>query len=150
MKLAEVKEIIPPEASVTSRLPETHPTKKVQAGWTCTLCEVTTTSKKTQTAHLQGNKHKSMCEYLKSTGISKEANPKVAKFKVEEASQEISSEKIEERVKSQVTNRQEKRVILKQEWQQKSSEKIAERVQVQVPGEQVTQNKLEQDVQFPH
>ncbi|KAI3445806.1 hypothetical protein Pfo_002471 [Paulownia fortunei] len=69
---AKVKEMIPPEATAENRQPETPPLKKVQQEWTCVLCQVTTASEKTLNAHLQGKKHKSKCEFLKSSKLNGE------------------------------------------------------------------------------
>ncbi|XP_057787980.1 uncharacterized protein LOC131005173 isoform X4 [Salvia miltiorrhiza] len=55
---AEVREIIPPKETAEKRGPETPLLKKTQREWTCDLCKVTTTSKITLNAHLQGGKHK--------------------------------------------------------------------------------------------
>ncbi|KAK6135468.1 hypothetical protein DH2020_030793 [Rehmannia glutinosa] len=51
--------------------PSTPPPKTIQQEWTCPLCQVTTTSEKTLNAHLQGSKHKSMCESLKTSKLNK-------------------------------------------------------------------------------
>ncbi|KAL7119274.1 hypothetical protein ACP275_02G053300 [Erythranthe tilingii] len=155
----EVKEMIPSESSPRNRNQETPPFTKVhQPEWNCGLCQVTTNCEKTLNAHLQGNKHKSKCEYLKiklyaeemgpttsvTAHISKQAKTEAAaKAKVGEASLQKSSETIELRL--QVPNDQAKQAELKQDRQQKDSEKMEEIVRFQAANEQEKQGKAEQD-----
>ncbi|KAL8060872.1 hypothetical protein ABFS82_02G052700 [Erythranthe guttata] len=155
----EVKEMIPPESSPRNRNQETPPFTKVhQPEWNCGLCQVTTKCEKTLNAHLQGNKHKSKCEYLKiklyaeemgpttsvTAHISKQAKTEAAaKAKVGEASLQKSSENIELRL--QVPNDQAKQAELKLDRQQKDSEKMEEIVRFQAANEQEKQGKAERD-----
>ncbi|KAK6135652.1 hypothetical protein DH2020_030617 [Rehmannia glutinosa] len=69
---AKTKDITPPETSVDNNRsqPSTPPPKTIQQEWTCPLCQVTTTSEKTLNAHLQGSRHKSMCESLKTSKLN--------------------------------------------------------------------------------
>ncbi|EYU18398.1 hypothetical protein MIMGU_mgv1a005858mg [Erythranthe guttata] len=151
--------MIPPESSPRNRNQETPPFTKVhQPEWNCGLCQVTTKCEKTLNAHLQGNKHKSKCEYLKiklyaeemgpttsvTAHISKQAKTEAAaKAKVGEASLQKSSENIELRL--QVPNDQAKQAELKLDRQQKDSEKMEEIVRFQAANEQEKQGKAERD-----
>ncbi|KAL8541758.1 hypothetical protein ACS0TY_002858 [Phlomoides rotata] len=54
-------------SSSSDRPPEIPPIKNPPQEWTCDICKVTTTSETTLNAHLQGSKHRSNFESLKSS-----------------------------------------------------------------------------------
>ncbi|KAL8554892.1 hypothetical protein ACS0TY_002896 [Phlomoides rotata] len=54
-------------SSSSDRPPEIPPIKNPPQEWTCEICKVTTTSETTLNAHLQGYKHRSNFESLKSS-----------------------------------------------------------------------------------
>ncbi|KAL6517587.1 hypothetical protein OROMI_033288 [Orobanche minor] len=64
---AKTKEITSQETSPENRQP---PSKKVDREWTCPSCQVTTTCEKNLSDHLEGKKHKSMCESLKTSQLN--------------------------------------------------------------------------------
>ncbi|KAL6545835.1 hypothetical protein OROGR_009709 [Orobanche gracilis] len=64
---AKTRDITSPETCSENKQP---PPKKVEREWTCSLCQVTTTCERNLSDHLQGKKHKSMCESLKTSKLN--------------------------------------------------------------------------------
>ncbi|KAL3814366.1 hypothetical protein ACJIZ3_015634 [Penstemon smallii] len=96
--LVEKKEmtVVPPEPNAAEKNTGPTPINNVQREWTCALCLVTTTSEKTLNAHLQGSKHKSRCEALRT---SKNKAKDTEKSNQENSvGQQKSCKKTEERV----------------------------------------------------
>ncbi|KAK6777843.1 hypothetical protein RDI58_024561 [Solanum bulbocastanum] len=62
----QVKELVVPADAEEIILPEVTSSKKVQTEWTCALCEMTTTSEQNMKSHLNGRKHNTKYEGLKT------------------------------------------------------------------------------------
>lgn len=76
----EKKEIAVPEEAQRVRTPaeikekghiEIQALKNVQSEWTCAVCQMTTKSEAALNSHLQGKKHRSKCENLKTNAQTK-------------------------------------------------------------------------------
>ncbi|KAH6833112.1 hypothetical protein C2S53_002976 [Perilla frutescens var. hirtella] len=77
--VTNVKEMTPPEASDAENRP---PLEKTHQVWTCDICKVTATNETALNAHLQGRKHKSKLEFLKSSLLdTKDTGPSPLKGK---------------------------------------------------------------------
>lgn len=84
----EKKEIAVPEEAQRVTTPaeikekghiETQALKNVQSEWTCAVCQLTTKSEAALNSHLQGKKHRSKCENLKTNAQTKMSNSEETK-----------------------------------------------------------------------
>ncbi|XP_075093086.1 uncharacterized protein LOC107802075 isoform X2 [Nicotiana tabacum] len=86
----QVKKTAVPEDAVEIKLSETISLKQVQTEWSCAVFQVTTKSEHVLKSHLNGRKHRAMCEGLKTCKqtTKNEGNAPVASNKSNQLKQE--------------------------------------------------------------
>ncbi|RDX86184.1 hypothetical protein CR513_32514, partial [Mucuna pruriens] len=70
-------------------LPQSFIHREVQKEWTCALCKVTTSSEKTLSIHLNGRKHRAICEAIKA-----KTQPVPQKLKSNQSKEELKQKNI--------------------------------------------------------